>query len=109
MKSGKGIWLSYDLGVDGDYEALYLWLDNHEAVECGDSVAFFKFQAKGDLLVDLRKQIKRAVQLRPKDRVYVIYPKGDGNYKGRFLFGTRKHSPWEGYAGVPEVGEDEPL
>ena len=30
------IWLSYDLGVDGDYENLYAWLDHKEAKECGD-------------------------------------------------------------------------
>ena len=35
----KFIWLSYDLGIGGDYESLYSWLDNHEAKECGDSVA----------------------------------------------------------------------
>ena len=37
----KAIWLSFDLGVAGDYPGLYKWLDEHDAVECGDSVAFF--------------------------------------------------------------------
>ena len=40
---GKFIWLSYDLGIRGDYESLYSWLDDHEAKECGDSVAFLSF------------------------------------------------------------------
>lgn len=34
----KTIWISYDLGVGGDYEGLYAWLDNNEATECGDSL-----------------------------------------------------------------------
>jgi hypothetical protein len=33
------MWMSYDLGVKGDYEGLYAWLDDHEAKECGNSVA----------------------------------------------------------------------
>lgn len=31
------IWISYDLGVSGDYENLYAWLDDHGAKECGQS------------------------------------------------------------------------
>ena len=31
------IWISYDLGVRGDYEGLYAWLDSHGAKECGDT------------------------------------------------------------------------
>ena len=25
------VWISYDLGVRGDYEGLYAWLDAHDA------------------------------------------------------------------------------
>ena len=38
----RSIWLSYDLGVRGDYEGMYSWLENHAAKECGSSVAFLK-------------------------------------------------------------------
>lgn len=38
----KSYWLSYDLGVGGNYDKLYGWLDDHNAVPCGDSVAFEK-------------------------------------------------------------------
>jgi hypothetical protein len=38
MKSA--IWLTFDLGVRGDYETLYTWLDQRLAKECGDNVAF---------------------------------------------------------------------
>lgn len=33
------IWISYDLGADGDYAGMYTWLDRHNAVECGNSMA----------------------------------------------------------------------
>lgn len=29
----RTIWISYDLGVQGDYEGLYGWLDTHKARE----------------------------------------------------------------------------
>jgi hypothetical protein len=34
-------WLSYDLGIEGDYAPLYRWLDNVSAKDCGDSLATF--------------------------------------------------------------------
>lgn len=42
----KAIWISYDLGVKGDYEGLYAWLDDHKAIECGDSVAFINYSVR---------------------------------------------------------------
>lgn len=33
------LWISYDLGSDGDYDGIYTFLGKYEAVECGDSVA----------------------------------------------------------------------
>ena len=43
------VWMSYDLGVSGDYEGLYAWLDDHNAKECGNSVAWvFSFSYDGD-------------------------------------------------------------
>ena len=38
------MWMSYDLGVKGDYEGLYAWLDDHDAKECGNSVAFLRYE-----------------------------------------------------------------
>jgi len=31
------IWISYDLGLQGDYPGLYRWLDLHKAKECVNS------------------------------------------------------------------------
>ena len=35
-------WLSFDLGLRGNYDALYEWLDAHDARECGENVATFR-------------------------------------------------------------------
>jgi len=42
------MWMSYDLGVKGDYEGLYAWLDDHDAKECGNSVAFLRYEYSAD-------------------------------------------------------------
>ena len=96
------IWLSYDLGVNGDYEGLYSWLDTHGARECGTSVAFLKFAHEGDLATDLKKDMEATVSLDRRSRIYLIH-----NGKGRYLFGRRKTAPWEGFGdNGDEVEED---
>ncbi len=102
------IWLSYDLGLRGDYESLYTWLDNHGAKECGDNIAVLTYEFKANLVNELKKDLSRAIELhRTKDRIYLVYPGEDGKYKGRFLFGKRKRTPWQGYAvGVAEGIDD---
>lgn len=93
------IWLSYDLGVDGDYNGLYMWLDSNEARECGDSIAaIMNYEYDSDITTELLNDLKKNVTLRKSDRIYLIYKKDDGGYKGKFIYGKRKRSPWEGYA-----------
>lgn len=103
----KAIWLSYDLSVKGDYEGLYEWLDDHEAIECGESVAFFNFDIKNPdkLIEELKKDISDSVNLSKRDRIYVIRKEGE-KIKGKFIFGKRKSSPWIGY-GSEETEADE--
>ena len=31
----KTVYISFDLGLKGDYAAFYSWLDKHHAKECG--------------------------------------------------------------------------
>lgn len=38
------IWLSFDLGIRGDFEGMYQFLGEHNARECGDSMASFWFE-----------------------------------------------------------------
>jgi hypothetical protein len=107
----KSIWLSYDLGVQGDYTGLYAWLDNLEAKECGNNVALFKYEIDDE--EDLREKIKadlsEHVTLEKHDRIYILFSDSETKKrKGCFLFGKRKASPWKGYGdGEDEIDEEE--
>jgi hypothetical protein len=103
----KAVWLSYDLGVKGDYEGLYAWLDDHDAIECGNNLSFFNFNVKklDKIIEELKKDLSDKVNISNRDRIYVIW-KIDNKIKGKFIFGKRKSSPWKGY-GSQETGVDE--
>ena len=98
----KAIWLSYDLGIGGDYDHLYEWLDNHGAIECGDSVAFLKMKfpknsSDEDIVEKLKKELEENINIEPKrSRIYFIR-REDDRIKGSFIFGSRKGNPWDGY------------
>jgi len=98
------IWLSFDLGVQGDYESLYAWLDKHKAKECGDSVACFPYTYNGDLVRALRTDLRRHVQVTRKSRFYAVRRAEKGAY-GSFIIGSRKSSPWTGFAAVEGAQE----
>jgi hypothetical protein len=104
----KTVWLSYDLGVKGDYANLYRWLDNVKAMECGDSVAYFKVDiADNESVPDfIKTELESNVEFSKTDRVYIVWTNGDGSNKGRFIIGKRKASPWQGYGEI-EPGEDD--
>ena len=104
----KALWVSYDLGVQGDYESLYEWLDNLDAKECGNSVAFFKYEVvSGKILKnEIKKDIEKIVELGGRDRIYIMYRDSRKNMKGSFIVGKRKASPWKGYgSGKTEIDE----
>jgi hypothetical protein len=102
------VWISYDLGVRGDYESLYGWLDSKHAEECGDSTAVLKYICNGDIANSLKEELEKSISITRRTRVYVIYRDGkSNNYKGRFIFGGRKTAIWSGYAyGPASVDED---
>ena len=99
------VFLSYDLGINGDYEGLYSWLAKLEAKECGDSLAYFKYAHKGDLVTDIKKDIKSTVSLNPKSRVYLIRFVG-GKFTGSFIFGSRREAAWASFAPTSDQTED---
>ena len=102
----KLVWLVFDLGVKGDYEGLYAWLDAQGARECGDSVACFTYSYTDDLVTELRSQLESAMTLDKKSRLYVVYSDPPTNRpKGAFLCGRRKSPPWAGYG--PAVIQEE--
>lgn len=93
------VWLSYDLGVSGDYPALYSWLDDQDAVECGNSVASFYINVPEEKEPHdyLKEVLTGKVNLKPSNRLYCVCRKIDGTYLGRFIYGGRKSNPWTGY------------
>ena len=102
------IWLSYDLGVRGDYEGLYAWLDDRKAKECGDSVAYLEFEYKLDFLAELRRSLQKAFVNSAKARIYVIHSVGkQSGAKGQWVIGGRKSPPWTGFgsSGREEVDQ----
>ena len=107
----KSIWLSYDFGLKGNYSALFTFLDNNKAIDCGNGLAYFNYENKDDLtdealLEKLKKELSEAVNPSPSDRIYVIWREDDNNataMKGKFLFGKRKAPAWNGYA---TIGDD---
>ncbi|MDR2125751.1 MAG: hypothetical protein LBP63_02825 [Prevotellaceae bacterium] len=102
-----GVWLSYDLGIKGDYSGLYQWLDSHDAVECGNNIAFFKMDvADKDIIETVKSEINKNVDIKNGERFYLIYKKADGRYAGKYIFGNRKANPWEGYGQQPTNEED---
>ncbi len=96
----KAVWISYDLGIKGDYQGLYSWLDDKNAIECGNNVAFIKFKVKSDFISEIKKELAENIDFKQGDRIYVTRgetEKGEKILRGSFLIGRRKSNPWEGY------------
>ena len=102
----QSIWLSYDLGIKGDYPGLYKWLDTHKAKECGNSVAYFKYSYNSDLVNELKVDLNQNIDFSNGDRIYVVFAQKNKEGKtgtvGKFIINNRKGSPWEGYAPLDE-------
>jgi len=105
----KAVWISYDLGVRGDYEGLYTWLDDHQAKECVGNLAFINYECDGDDLVGcLRKDLEQAVEVTKRMRIYVVWrDTKTQKIKGRFVCGGRRVSPWVGYGTAEEQTESD--
>lgn len=102
--------LTFDLGIDGDYENLYAWLDDREAKECGEGVAWCYYEheeGKEPFEQSLKSSLEKAVKFGERARVYVLH-RSEGKTKGKFIFGRRKRAPWLGFGrhqGTEEDGE----
>jgi hypothetical protein len=103
------VWLSYDLGLKGDYEGLYAWLANHGAKECGDNVATFLLEDARNVEQSMvMTELLKHVQLGQRDRIYLIwYDEVSKKIRGKFLAGGRKPARWAGYGEFGGNGEDE--
>jgi hypothetical protein len=106
--SSSTIWISYDLGVRGDYEGMYAWLDQHKARECGDSLALLTYRYSGVLVDALKADLGESVETNKRTRMYVIYRDDKTKKaKGHFLFGGRRIPPWGGASGQGQEEDDE--
>jgi len=101
------VWMSYDLGIRGDFNGLYQWIDSHNGKECGNSIALIEFDYQKDFLSELKSDLKSHIEIKNTDRIYIIFKdETTETVRGRFLIGNRKASPWEGYAPSRETSED---
>jgi hypothetical protein len=105
VNSKKSFWLNYDFGLRGNYNGLFTFLDNNEAIECGNGLAYFTFSNPNKLTLDelikkITSELAELVIPSPSDRIYLIWRDDSGTstkVKGKFIFGDRKTAPWNGY------------
>jgi hypothetical protein len=90
-------WLCYDLGLRGRPDALYRWLDEHNAKECGESCATFESDKTRDQLARTFKHLAP-----PDGRLYLIEIKKGG----KFIAGKRRVAPWAGYAAAAQSSDE---
>lgn len=117
----QSVFLSYDLGFQGDYPRLYEWLDSHNAAECGDSFCRFDYdfttvrQVESDedtqaMVKEIRKDLIDSVNISNTDRVYLVsefFVKGQKRMAGIFLIGKRKQAnPWDGASKKEDYQQD---
>ena len=105
----KFVLLSFDLGIDGDYQSMYAWLDDHEAKECGDGVAWLHYDCpdrKQSFEQSLKSSLEDSVKFGERSRVYVLHRGEDGKIRGKFIFGRRKSAPWVGFGRHDKADED---
>jgi hypothetical protein len=104
----KRFWMSFDLGLDGAYDDLYVWLDKIKAVECGDTTCSFQLDiGKKDPAVAVLAAFKKhKIKLKPKDRIYLVW-RINGSMTGKFIHGNRRRAPWTGcFVQSAEESED---
>ena len=108
MSDKQIIWLSFDLGLRGDYEGMYAWLDQHRAKECGEGVAFLSYSHDGATLPEkLKADLDKSLTFDKRSRVYVIWRDKTHRMKGRFIVGSRRAAPWVGTAPGAAAEDDE--
>lgn len=106
------IWvmLNYDLGLKGDYQSLYRFLDNHRALDCGNCNAAFEVQVSFDtfdeICEEIRTLLSKEVVFSQTDRIYLTVTDKHKQMRGKFLFGGRRRAVWEGYGDIPTPGDN---
>jgi len=93
-------WISFDLGLRGEYEFLSSWLDSLNAKECGPNVATFK---SNKTRAQLAKEILELVDPQRKPRIYMM----NMHEGGKWIIGRRTISPWTGFGQIGSESESE--
>lgn len=102
------VFLSFDLGLRGDHQGMYAWLDSHSARECGDGLAVLNYTHDGETLPDrLKADLQKSVKFDQRSRVYVIWRDNKQLIKGRFILGSRRAAAWVGMAPGAATQDDE--
>jgi hypothetical protein len=104
----KTFWLTFDLGLRGDYPGLYKWLDMLQAKECGNNVAVFRYDSTTQQPErEIESSLRENVNFNPTDRIYLIWRDDETNKNsGTFIIGRRKTAPWEGHSLAREQAID---
>lgn len=107
----KHIVLNYDLGLRGDYNGLYTFLDNLAAIEIGNCNTAFAMEFTKDefdiICEELKTKLSQAINIEKTDRIYVIVTDNECKMRGKFLFGDRRRALWEGYGIKKTEGFDQ--
>lgn len=92
-KRGQVWWVVMDFGLRSNSRALFSWLDEHAAKECGEGVAvFWSTQPRPTLESQLRTLADDGT------RLYLIGRNTkQGSIRGGFIAGGRKPPPWRGF------------
>jgi len=86
LDKNRTYWLSYDLRVGGDYEHLFQWLDDHNALPCGNSVAMIHYTTrKKDIYQAFADDLTKKIGLNPENVLYIIRKSDSGEIKGGFF------------------------
>ncbi|MDX6385895.1 MAG: hypothetical protein QOK48_3468 [Blastocatellia bacterium] len=103
----RAIWICYDLGVRGNYDGLYTWLDEHEAQDCGSNLAFLRYEDQGSLVKTITAELQQLFHDSRHARIYLIHRDDKTKkVKGSFIIGGRKAPPWSGYAARPSPPDE---
>ena len=94
----RRVWMSYDLGVQGNYTGLYAWLDRRGALECGDSTAVFFYEHATSIKDEIASDMEGILGKDRRARIYIVYYDEDkGHVTGAFVLNGRKAAPWVGF------------
>ena len=100
MEEPLRYWLAFDLGLRGNFEELYGWLDTLGARECGENVATFRSTKTRE---QISQELSSILGTDRNARVYLISMRQGG----KFILGKRKASPWVGYSQQMAEAEEE--